>query len=250
MHVAATISSSTGPAMAGAASGVRLLLLDGFALSDSALPVDLPGTAQRILAFLALHRRRLRRMYVACTLWPDSSEQKAAGSLRSALWRLNSPGVELVHADGTHLQLSDEVQVDVAELTGTARRLSAGDEVVDAYGLAEAFSQDLLPDWYEDWVLVFRERWRHVRLLALEELAVHLSEAGAYGAAVEAGLAAVSTEPLRESAHRAVIKAHLTAGNGYEALRQYEDYARLLQKELGLEPSGLMRAVLGVLTRR
>lgn len=234
----------------GSASGARLLLLEGFELLQDEERVDVPVTAQRLVAFLALHRRPLRRLYVACTLWPDSSEERAAGSLRSALWRLNRPGLELVQADGIHLGLAANVEVDVRTLMALARRLSAGDEVDGAEDLAEGFEQDLLPDWYEDWVLLCRERWRHLRLAALESLTSQLSAGGAYAAAVETGLAAVRAEPLRESAHRAVIKAHLTAGNGYEAVRQYDEYRRLLHKELGLEPSILMAGVMAGLTKQ
>lgn len=251
MHLAAaTISLLDRATQDGSTSGARLLLLEGFELRQDEARVDLPITAQRLIAFLALHKRPLRRVYVACTLWPDSSEDRAAGSLRSALWRLNRPGLELVRADGTHLALAATVEVDVRALMALARRLSGGDEVDGAADLAAGFEQDLLPDWYEDWVLFSRERWRHLRLVALESLTSRLSGSGAYAAAVDAGLTAVRAEPLRESAHRAVIEAHLAVGNSYEALRQYEEYRRLLREELGLEPSKVMGALMAGLTRQ
>jgi DNA-binding SARP family transcriptional activator len=50
-------------------------------------------------------------------------------------------------------------------------------------------------------------------------------------------LAAVACEPLRESTHRAVVRAHLAEGNPAEALRQYRSYRQLLNDELGLPPS-------------
>jgi DNA-binding SARP family transcriptional activator len=230
--------------------GAQLLLLEGFELIRDAVRVELPLTAQRLIAFLALHQRPLRRVFVACTLWPDSSEERAAGSLRSALWRLNRPCVELVRADATHLELAQAVEVDIRVLIAAARRLSAGYQVDGGYALADGFECELLPDWYEDWVLLWRERWRHFRLLALESLTAQLSAAGSYAAAVDTGLAAVRAEPLRESAHRAVIQAHLAAGNGYEAVRQHDEYRRLLHRELGLEPSAAMSAVMASLTRR
>jgi DNA-binding SARP family transcriptional activator len=55
--------------------------------------------------------------------------------------------------------------------------------------------------------------------------------------AVEAGLAAVAAEQLRESAHRSLIKAHLAEGNAGEALRQYGVIRGLLHDELGVGPS-------------
>ena len=57
------------------------------------------------------------------------------------------------------------------------------------------------------------------------------------------GLAAVAGEPLRESAHRALITAYLAEGNRSEALRQYRFFRHLLADELGLEPSPLMESL-------
>jgi DNA-binding SARP family transcriptional activator len=99
---------------------------------------------------------------------------------------------------------------------------------------------DLLPGWYDDWVLFERERLRQLRLHALETLALALAAEGRFAAAVEAGLAAIRTEPLRESAHRVVVRVHLAEGNLTEALRQYELCRRLFRAELGLEPSALL----------
>ena len=47
-------------------------------------------------------------------------------------------------------------------------------------------------------------------------------------------------EPLRESAHRALIRVHLAEGNAGEALRQYDLYAGMLWRQLGLGPSPLI----------
>src|SRR3712207_8101288 len=44
--------------------------------------VRLPLTAQRMLAFLAVHPRPLMRDYVAEVLWPDNPRRRAGGNLR------------------------------------------------------------------------------------------------------------------------------------------------------------------------
>jgi DNA-binding SARP family transcriptional activator len=66
-----------------------------------------------------------------------------------------------------------------------------------------------------------------------------------YGEAVEAGLAAVRIEPLRESAHRVLIAVHLAEGNYSEALRQFRWYERILHDELSLAPSAQITALVG-----
>jgi DNA-binding SARP family transcriptional activator len=50
-------------------------------------------------------------------------------------------------------------------------------------------------------------------------------------------MTAIRVEPLRESAQRALVEAHLAAGNLVEASRVYELYRELLRRELSVEPS-------------
>jgi DNA-binding SARP family transcriptional activator len=240
-----------------AACPTQVVLLGAFGVRPEPSPGELPGTVQRLVALLALHGRPLHRLYVAGTLWPDVSEDHAFASLRSALWRLRTSGCRIVRPTGTHLRIEEHVEIDALELIAAAHRLNpppdasrAGDLPEDLDALVDRFGDDLLPDWYDDWVVVWRERWRHVRLHALESLAALLGRAGDYGRAVEAGLAAVRAEPLRESAHRALITVHIAEGNGEEALRQYGSYRRLVGDELGIAPSPLMEGLVAGLTAR
>jgi DNA-binding SARP family transcriptional activator len=62
--------------------------------------------------------------------------------------------------------------------------------------------------------------------------------------AIEAGLAAVRADPLRESAHRVLIEAHLLEGNRCEALRQFRAYEALMRAQLGLAPSATIVALI------
>ena len=63
------------------------------------------------------------------------------------------------------------------------------------------------------------------------------------------GLAATSTEPLRESAHRLLVRVHLKQGNVAEAIRQYRLYAELLREELNGRPSPVVRDLLAPFLR-
>src|SRR5262249_4011428 len=111
------------------------------------------------------------------------------------------------------------------------------------------FLNDLLPDWNDDWVVIERERFRQARLHVLETLCDRFSEAGLMMQAIEAGLAAVTADPFRESGHRALIRAHLREGNRSEALRQYRSYRKILDEELGIEPSVALSEMLETSTR-
>jgi DNA-binding SARP family transcriptional activator len=227
---------------AGTAHQVSLCVLKGFELRVGPLAVAVPGSARRLAAFLALQDRPIHRLFVAGTLWPNTGEERSSGNLRTALWRLAKPGVRVVSADASHLWLTAGVVVDFKECWARARRIvgNPGDWLDDDIG-AMADAGDLLPDFYDDWILLERERFRQMRMHALEVLSVQLTAEHRYADAVETGLAAVAAEPLRESAHRAVVSAHLHEGNKGEAVRQYRAFRGLLLKELGLEPSPAMQ---------
>lgn len=226
--------------------GPQLTLLGGFGLYLGGRTVSLSPGAQRLIALLALHDTALSRDYVAGTLWGDSTQTRASGSLRSALWKLRVVRPEVVWNRAGSLGLAPHVQVDVRRATALARCVVTGcfeEETIVAL-LGPRFCDELLPGWYDDWVLVERERHRQLSLHALELLCDHLTGAGRYGAAVQAGLAAVDREPMRESAHRALVRAHLAEGNIWEAIRRYRYYEEIAARELGVEPSPMMRSLL------
>jgi DNA-binding SARP family transcriptional activator len=218
--------------------GIHLRLIEGFELDVDGAPVVAPFAVQRLIAFLALHPRPLHRTYVAGSLWLDKTEARATSNLRSALWRTHACGRRLIHCSRTHLRLGDEVRVDVTEADSTAHRLlSTGVTGVDVD--ARLLGGELLPDWYDDWVIIERERLRQLCLTALERASAGWLVAGRLGLAVEAAYRAVSAEPLRESANRAVVEAHLAAGNVKEAVDHYTQYRKLLREALGLTPSAV-----------
>lgn len=224
-------------------SDITLTLLRGFRLESRGRNIDLPLGSQRLVAFLAVHRRPLQRLYVAGSLWTDHSEEKANASLRTALWRIRRLAFPLIESTRSQLVLSPSVTVDLHKSDVRAKQVlrHQGSSLQPLDTLL--FEGDLLADWYDDWVMLERERFRQIRLHALETICEDLTDAGSYALAVEAGVACVAAEPLRESAHRALIKAHCAEGNLGEAIRQYRLYRRIVSDELGLEPSAEMERI-------
>lgn len=221
---------------------IEVCLLDGFELVAGSNHAQLPHGAQRVVAFIALHDRPLLRSYVAGSLWLDSGEARAAANLRSALWRIHRVEPRLIDASGSSLRLGSEVSVDVRQMEAAARALLQGEPDTDLE-LAQ-LAGDLLPDWYDDWVLFERECFRQLRLRALEALCERLMRAGRLAEALEIGLQCVAGEPLRESAHRAVMRAYLADGNQAEAIRQYRLCERVLGEQLGICPSAQTQELL------
>jgi DNA-binding SARP family transcriptional activator len=225
-------------------------LLGGFEYRRGDEAVPLSPSAQRLVAFLALHERPLQRVHVAGTLWIDSTEEHANASLRTALWRVQHLRPALVSRTSTHLALAGDIQIDAAQIEVLAHRVLGGGRLEADEVARLAGARVLLPDWYDDWVVIERERLRQLCLHALEQVSAEAREQGRYAQATEAGLAAVALEPLRESAHRVVIEAYLAEDNASEALRHYQLFEHLLDSKLGLQPSPRLQELVRVLTIR
>jgi DNA-binding SARP family transcriptional activator len=218
-------------------------MLGGFALSHSGFPVEVPECGQRVLVYLALRDRPQARHLVASSLWPDNTESRAAANLRSALWRLPSPGgVPLCETKGHILSISPAVSIDVRRIE------SLGWSLVQDHGRmplddTRSFFEELLPGWYEDFVLLERERLAQLRLHFLEALAAELVDQGRHTEALDVALRLVAADPLRERSQRTLIEVFRSEGSIGQAVRQYEQYRTLLRDTFGCEPSQSLRAL-------
>jgi len=234
--------------------GFRVSVMGSFRFWEGGRAIlTLSGGPQRLLAFLALRDGSVRREEAAGTLFPDASADHAYGSLRSTLSRLDADARRAVLVSFTELCLADGVAVDLQSSRALAHRiLSRATPLPDAdlsSDAVSALSADVLPGWYDDWVMVEAEDWRQLRLHALEALAARLTDERRYGDAAASALAAVRAEPLRESAHGALIRLHLAEGNQSEAIDEFERYRELLHTELGLEPTAKLRDLLDEILR-
>ena len=232
---------------------VSLRLLGGFSITADGRQVRLPFSAQRILAALALRPTFCDRTQLGGILYPEGRQNRISASLRSALWRARREvGVSLIESQGQRLRLAQDVTVDLQYWLHKVRTLTSPPKIeypLDEVGELEALSQELLPSWGEEWLLLDQQRWDQLRLHALERLAEHFLEDGRCMEALEAGLAAVSIEPYRESAHRVLIRTFIAEGNSASAVAHYQRFRRLLTNELGLQPTSQMKALIHGLTR-
>jgi SARP family transcriptional regulator, regulator of embCAB operon len=234
--------------------GFIVAMLGGFRLVWGASIVGVPRGSQRLLAFLALQDGVVKRAAVAGRLWPEASERHAYSNLRTALARLQTTARKAVATSKLELGLANGVTVDLHYAQPLARRLldpavTPAPSDLNMAAVA-ALSTDLLPDWYDDWVLIEAEDWRQLRLHALEALAGHLTSVGRWGEAAGAARAAVRAEPLRESGHAALMQVHLAEGNQSEAVREFARYRTLLHAELGLEPTSRLHEMVQDLRNR
>lgn len=202
---------------------VRLMLLGGFELRVHGEVVDVQPAVKRLAALVALTPHGLARDFAAFQLWPDKDEARARANLRSTLWRLRQLDAAVLWASATHLSLADSVWLDTRDgMAGTER-----DDWVPAP--FDTLMADLLPDWYDEWVEVERERFRQLRLGHLESRAQQALQTGDPSTAIQLALAALAIDSTRCSAHRVVVAAHLAEGNEWEAERERARYRRCLE---------------------
>jgi len=211
-------------------------------------PLCVSSGEARLLAFLALRPGETDRRTIAGTLWPDVDEARAAGNLRSALWRLNAMPTRLAIVTRSSAALLPEVHVDVELLGDWAARMISGSYAVSdlAHVPWDVSGLEMLPGWHDDWIVLERERLRQRLLHALEVLAAALVDAGRCAEAIEVALIAVRADSLRESAQRALIGAHLAEGNWAEARRCFCEHRDLLARELGVSPTPSLTALVAV----
>jgi DNA-binding SARP family transcriptional activator len=220
---------------------VRVSVLGSFTLTADGVALPLGVDARRLVAYLAVHPRPQPRRALAADLWPGVPVTTALRTLAEAVDSLDVPGLlaEDPHetAADAPLELAAGVEVDLAEAMALIRALPeipASDEP-DITPL----TCDILPGWTAAWIAVERERFRQLRLHALEDRSMRLSAEDRAEEAIELARIVVRSAPSRESARRALVEALLAEGDVAAAVAEYDEYQELLRSSLGPASSGL-----------
>lgn len=182
---------------------VALQLLGGFRLIVNGHSTQLPESAQRLIAFLALRRHPQTRHCVAGNLWPEKNDDRATANLRSTIWRARlDDGQTILNTQGSLIGLDPCVTMDVSGVESarpdesTATLVSTG-----SLKLGQLFDE-LLPGWYDDWVLLERDRLAHIQLRVAESLARALIAQGDAIAATDLAFRALTLDPMGEVKER------------------------------------------------
>ncbi|HEX6120596.1 MAG TPA: BTAD domain-containing putative transcriptional regulator, partial [Dongiaceae bacterium] len=226
-------------------ASLEILLLGGFQLRMGDQAIDLPGRRERaLLAYLAMPAGESRsRDKLAGILWSERGDKQARDSLKQAMLRLRKavdgmrPAALLSDREFVTLDPA-AVSVDVAEF----ERLT-GEGTPDSIGRAMSLYRgdlldglDLRDPSFEEWVLMERQRLRDLARGALAALLARHMADGARDQAAGVARRLVSLDPLREDAHRALMRIYAEQGQTALALKQYQTCRDRLQLELGVKP--------------
>lgn len=232
----------------------------------SGFPTD---KVRGLLAFLAMEPGRPhRRDTLASLLWPDWPDEDARRNLRQSLHRLRqtvdaaAPGLaeRLLAAGQTTIQVDpSELWLDVAEFRGLLAEVETHRhrnlhtclaclqrlaQAVDLYR-GELLAGLSLPDasTFEEWQTIQREALHYQAVSALQSLAEAHEQRGDYGATHNYAMRVLALEPWQEAAHRLAMRALAFSGQRGEALAHFETCQRVLESELGVEPSDETKAL-------
>ena len=233
---------------------IHLLGAPGIARDGAPITVD-TRKATALLAYLAVTGRSHAREALAALLWPEYDDEHAWAALRRTLstlrTALGAPHL-VIDRDTVGLIPGVGLWVDVTEfrvrLAACRTHGHAAADVCHAClaPLAEAaalYRDDFLAGFtlrdsaeFDDWQFMQAETLRGELVEALEKLARGQSARGDFAGALVSARRWLALDPLREEAHRQVMRLYAWADQRNAALRQYRECVRILEQELGVAP--------------
>jgi DNA-binding SARP family transcriptional activator len=232
---------------------LQLELLGDFRMrSESGSLINISAKkSQAMLAYLGVKPAQLvSRDKMAALLWSSTATEQARQSLRQTLSSLRkelasiSPDRKILVEEGDFLSLDpDLVHVDVAEFE---KNLGAGTEetLVKAVALyrgafLEGFELD--EERFDQWVIAERDRLHRAALRAHSQLIETQTRSGARDEAIATAQQSLRIDPLQEAVHRTLMRLYMDSGNLANAVQQYDICAKVLKRELQVEPDAETR---------
>src|SRR4051794_31192967 len=210
--------------------------------------------ARCLLAYLALAERPVPRIALAELLCPEGDEQDQRTALRQAVYVARKAAAQRDLVVAAH----DRIGLDQASLVSDVRRFQAAiardgreslGEAVELYRGPLLAGERSPSAAFEDWLAGRRGALLEQVLKALLTLAEGDEAAGRHERALMSARRALTLDPLREDAHRQVMRSLAALGQRTDALRQYEIGRQLLAEELQVEPDGDTAALRDAIAR-
>lgn len=233
---------------------INVRLLGGFnaTIGPAKRRLSLPPRAAKLFTYCLFHRDCWHSREALIELfWPDAPLEQARSSLNSTLSRLrqafpSNVGPIIVSQGREAFSLADELPLSV-DVDTFLREVAIDERTVDEPSLtsqAAAQLQDalslyrgeLLPGWYDEWLLIERERLRHRYVVGLSRLMTHFTSLGSLEPAIALGRCILALDPLREAVHRSMMELFMRSGHRAAALKQFAGCSQLLEAELGVSP--------------
>lgn len=206
--------------------------------------------AALLLAWLVLNAGRPQpRESLADKFWPESSAANGRANLRHALWQLRAVlGQDYLLAD-THkitFNRASYYALDVDCLT----RLGPDSSLTNLLDAAAAYCGELLPGFYEPWIVLERERLAALYEQRMADLLERLVGERRWEEVVNWAERWLALGEGSELAYRALMQAHAARGDAGLVMTTYQRCKMALRDQLGVEPSTETRLLIAQLNSR
>ncbi len=220
---------------------LRLFLLGRFRVERDGRSLLLANRkVESLLAYLVLYPQLHAREKLAALCWGDFPDAQARASLRNALPILRKfLGSEVIVSDRESVQLNPAfpLWVDAREFQSEAGELLAASPPDPSLLNFDLYRGDLLPDFYDDWIMPLREHYRTLHLDCLLRLTQYMRSLSEYERAIQLSQKVLAIDPANERAHQHLMFCYVATGERNVALRQYEQCQRALREELAVAPA-------------
>lgn len=236
---------------------LHIRLFGGIQISRDNTPLSgfLSAKVPALLAYLAVTGRTHQRDTLATLLWGELPDADAKNNLRQTLTnvrKLVDPYV-IITRDSVGLNPEAAITLDVAQFEvhlQAGRNLPPDERATHLQAAVSLYLGDFLqgfhvrdaPD-FEEWALAQRTRLHEMALHALHTLTDYNLSKGQYGRAIDHATRLLALDAWREEAHRQLMLALARSGQRSAALAQYRTCRRILDEELGVEPSAETQAL-------
>ncbi len=210
--------------------------------------------AEALVYYLAASGQAQRRDRLASILWSEVPESTSKRNLRDVLSNLRRLFVDYIQisrqlvdlSEGPCVVVDSRVLSNIAENARKTRKppsqwarseIKLLEEAVTLYR-AEfllGFHISNAP-LYEEWMLDERQRLQRDFEEILELLVDIYAAQGDYRNAISKANRWLSLDPLRELAHRELMRLYAWNGDRAAALKQYQSCSKILKAELGIDP--------------
>lgn len=212
-------------------------------------PLVLPRRQARALLYrLAARLEAVPRAHLAFLFWPDEPDAAARRHLTRLLSSLRTalPLPDLLILTEESVSLNPALcQSDSDTFWRLAQQPAQLAEAVAGY-VAPFMADFFLPNApeYEAWQQQTAGQFQQQYLRALEALVAQETAAARFPHAVQYAQQYLAADELDEAMHARLISLYTAVGDRTAALRQYEQCALMLERELGVSPLPQTRAAL------
>jgi DNA-binding SARP family transcriptional activator len=225
--------------------------LGQFTINLDGAPIQIKSRpAQSLLAYLLINTgKAYRREKLAGLLWPDTTEANARNNLRQALWRIRK-SLETEADESQPYFLVDDLTVafnsdsdyslDVNKLELKVDESDPLPKLIDTVSL---YDGELLPGFYDDWIVLERERLQSVFEAQMDYLVHRLMEDRDWPKVIEWSERWIASGSVPEPAYRSLMIAHAGRGDLSSMAAAYHRCVEAMLNELGLEPSESTRVL-------